>query len=145
MAGRIARWVGSPGRLIGPGVSAVFNVIQFDHLVLVCADVERALAWYQQRLGLPGVRVDEWRRGEVPFPSVRINDDTIIDFIAGPAGGRNVDHLCLVVEPIDLAAVVASGDLDVLEGPVSRFGARGIATSIYVRDPDGNTVELRHY
>ena len=51
----------------------------------------------------------------------------------------------MAVEPTDLAAVVASGEFDVLEGPVQRFGARGIATSIYVRDPDGNTVEIRHY
>lgn len=125
--------------------ATLLRVTELDHLVLVCADVERSLAWYQQRLGLTGMRIDEWRRGEVFFPSVRINDGTIIDLIAGSVEGRNVEHICVAVEPTDLAAVVASGEFDVLEGPVQRFGARGIATSIYVRDPDGNTVEIRHY
>jgi catechol 2,3-dioxygenase-like lactoylglutathione lyase family enzyme len=50
-----------------------------------------------------------------------------------------------VVEPTDLAAVVASGRFDVVEGPVTRWGARGDGASIYVRDPDGNLVELRYY
>jgi catechol 2,3-dioxygenase-like lactoylglutathione lyase family enzyme len=129
----------------------MLQVTELDHLVLVCADVERSLAWYQQRLGLEGMRIDAWRNGEVFFPSVRINEGTIIDLIAGRVEGggerlgRNVEHFCVVVEPTDLAAVVASGDFDVLEGPVARFGARGMATSIYVRDRDGNTVEIRHY
>ena len=59
----------------------------FDHLVLVCTDVERSLAWYLDELGLAPERVDEWRAGEVPFPSVRINADTIIDLIGGGAVG----------------------------------------------------------
>ena len=118
-----------------------------DHIVLVVADVERSVEWYVSRLGLVAERLDEWRAGRVPFPSVRVNESTIIDVLAGPrpSEGVNVDHLCLVVEPTDLAAVVASGRFDVIEGPVPRWGARGEGTSIYVRDPDGNVVELRHY
>jgi len=58
---------------------------------------------------------------------------------------RNVDHVCLVVSPVDLGAVASSGRFDVVEGPAPRWGARGMATSRYVRDPDGNVVELRHY
>jgi len=115
------------------------------HVVLACADVDTTLAWYQQKLGLAPVRVEEWRAGTVPFPSVRINEHTIIDLIAGePTSGR-LDHFCLVVAVTDLGAVAASGEFDVLEGPTKRFGARGDGTSLYVRDPDGTTVELRHY
>jgi len=125
--------------------SHTVTVTDFDHLVLKCADVDRTLAWYQQKLGLAPVRVDEWRAGTVPFPSVRINEHTIIDLIAGePTSGR-LDHFCLVVAVTDLGAVAASGEFDVLEGPTKRFGARGDGTSLYVRDPDGTTVELRHY
>jgi catechol 2,3-dioxygenase-like lactoylglutathione lyase family enzyme len=122
------------------------NVVAFDHVVLRCADVERTLGWYLDRLGLAPVRVDEWRRGDAPFPSVRVSDDTIIDLIDGPAAddGR-LDHLCLVVEPLDLDVLAASGDFDVVEGPARRSGARGEGTSLYVRDPDGLVVELRHY
>ncbi len=126
-------------------VGTALHVTGFDHLVLVCADVETTLAWYADRLGLQTVRVDEWRRGEVLFPSVRVSETTIIDLIAGePTDGR-LDHFCVVVEPTDLAAISASGEFDVVDGPDRRFGARGDGTSLYVRDPDGAVVELRHY
>jgi catechol 2,3-dioxygenase-like lactoylglutathione lyase family enzyme len=49
------------------------------------------------------------------------------------------------VEPVDLDAVKASGRFDVVDGPATRSGARGDGTSLYVRDPDGNVIELRHY
>ncbi|MEU5528582.1 VOC family protein [Micromonospora chersina] len=121
------------------------RVTGFDHLVLAVTDIERSLSFYCDTLGLAPVRVDRWRAGEVPFPSVRVNADTIIDLVRGEPDGSNVDHFCLVVEPLDWAEVVESGVFTVLTGPVPRFGARGTATSIYVRDPDGNTVELRWY
>ncbi|MEU2613783.1 VOC family protein [Micromonospora sp. NPDC007271] len=125
-------------------MSAV-RVTAFDHLVLTVADVERSLDFYCGTLGLTPVRVDRWRAGEVPFPSVRVDPETIIDLVHGTPSGPNVDHICLVVEPLDWAAVIDSGVFTVLTGPVPRFGARGTGTSIYVRDPDGNTVELRWY
>ena len=123
----------------------MLRVIGFDHLVLRCADVESTLSWYIDLLGLEPVRVDEWRRGEVPFPSVRVDDDTIIDLVAGTTGDGRLDHICVVVDPVDLAALAASGEFDVVEGPDRRFGARGNGTSLYVRDPDGLIVEIRHY
>ena len=117
----------------------------FDHVVLTVADVERSLAWYVDVLGLEPLRVEEWRRGEVFFPSVRVTGETIIDLFAGERTGKNLDHLCLVVAPTDLEAVKASGRFDVVDGPDKRWGAQGDGMSLYVRDPDGNVVELRHY
>ncbi len=118
-----------------------------DHVVLKVADVERSLAWYQGRLGLPGERVDEWRRGDVPFPSLRVDATTLIDLLAGAPTGTNVDHLCFVVDDADLDVLAASGHFDVVgAGPVDGlFGAQGYARSLYVRDPDGTVVELRSY
>ncbi|MEV0650370.1 VOC family protein [Phytomonospora sp. NPDC050363] len=121
------------------------RVKAFDHLVLNCGDVERSLDFYCGTLGLAPVRVEEWRAGKVPFPSVRITPETIIDLVSRERGESNVDHICLVVDPLDWDEVIASGTFDVTEGPVERFGARGSATSVYVRDPDGNGVELRWY
>ncbi|MFE2531830.1 VOC family protein [Streptomyces sp. NPDC059371] len=121
------------------------RVKAFDHLVLKVEDVERSLDFYTGLLGLEPVRVAEWRLGQAPFPSVRVTAETIIDLIAHAPEGSNVDHICLTVEPLDWDRVIASGSFTVLEGPVERFGARGTATSVYVRDPDGNTVELRWY
>ncbi len=116
-----------------------------DHLVLRVADVERSLAWYTGVLGLPGVRVEAWRRGEVPFPSVRVNDATIIDVFGAERSGINMDHLCLVVDRADVDAIASDERFVVVGGPGHRFGARGDGWSIYVLDPDGNTVELRSY
>lgn len=122
------------------------RVIGFDHLVLVTPDPERLLGYYTQVLGMEGVRVDEWRRGEVPFPSVRVEPTTLIDLVKGERSGTNVDHICLVIEPTDLDALASSGRFDVARGPEDRlFGAQGFAASLYVRDPDGNVVELRSY
>lgn len=131
------------------------RIIGLDHVVFRVADVERSLAFYVGTLGLEPVRVDEWRAGTVLFPSVRVDEHTIIDVfpreLAGDDGGadasvaRNVDHVCLVVEPCDLQAVADSGTFDVVGGPAELFGARGQGIGLYVRDPDGNVVELRHY
>lgn len=121
------------------------RVIGLDHIVLVVSDVERSLAWYCGVLGLEGVRVDEWRRGEVLFPSIRIDEATLIDLLAGDRSGTNVDHLCLVIEPTDLDALAASGRFEVRGGPARLFGARGDGVGLYVADPEGNTVELRSY
>lgn len=121
------------------------HVKAFDHLVLKVADVERSLGFYTTLLGLQPENVDEWRAGKAPFPSVRITPDTIIDIVEGPRSDSNVDHFCLVVDPLDWTEVIDTGHFTVLEGPVQRSGARGEATSIYVQDPDGNTIELRWY
>ena len=121
------------------------RVVEFDHLVLNVADVERSLAFYTGPLGLEPMRVDGWRAGKLPFPSVRVNEHTILDLVHKPRGEANVDHFCLVVEPLDWQEVIDAGTFTVLEGPVTRSGARGDATSIYVADPDGNSIELRWY
>jgi catechol 2,3-dioxygenase-like lactoylglutathione lyase family enzyme len=121
------------------------QVSGLDHLVLVAEDPEAMLAFYCGTLGLEALRVDEWRRGEVPFPSVRIDPTTIIDLLPGRRTGQNLDHLCLVVRPQDVAAVVDDETLIVLSGPARLFGAQGEGTGIYLADPEGNTVELRHY
>lgn len=117
-----------------------------DHIVLRVADVEKSVAWYVERLGLEALRLQEWRDKQVFFPSVRVSESTIIDILEAPREGENVDHFCLVLDPsTDLQALVDGGEFDVVEGPVTRWGARGDGTSIYVRDPDNNLVELRIY
>lgn len=128
-----------------PHWEVVMRVIAFDHVVLNVEDVERSLEFYCGPLGLEPVQAGQWRAGEVPFPSVRVSPTTIIDLVDKPRGDANVDHICLVVEPLDWQEVIDSGVFTVVEGPASRSGARGIAQSIYVLDPDGNTIELRWY
>ena len=121
------------------------RVTDIDHIVLNCADVEKELAWWRDELGLAPLRVDEWRRKEVPFVSVRVNAGTIIDLFEAARSGENLNHVALTVEDVDLDALAASGRFDVIGGPSRLFGARGTGTGLYVRDPEGNVVELRTY
>ena len=116
-----------------------------DHYVLTVPDVEAVIAWYHDELGLPTERLDEWRRGEVLFASLRINDTTLIDVFQGERTGANVDHVALVVEEVDLDELAASGRFEVDMGPADLWGAQGTGRGLYIRDPAGNRVELRTY
>lgn len=119
------------------------RVTGLDHVVVCSSDVERSLAFYCDTLGLEPDRLEEWRRGEVPFPSVRISPTTVIDLFAKPPDGVNMDHLCLVVEPTDLDEIAAAFPGSTRGEHL--YGAQGYASSVYIADPDGNTVELRCY
>lgn len=116
-----------------------------DHVVFVSADPERLVAWYRAQLGVEAERLEEWRRGEVLFVSLRISPTVLIDVFTGERGGTNVDHIALTVEDVDLDDLAASGSLEVEMGPADLFGARGAGRGLYVLDPDGNRIELRTY
>ena len=152
------------GELTKVPIEPVVTVTEMGHIAMRVKDVDASLRFYHQILGLPTERLDEFREGKVPFPSVRINADTIIDFfnVDGMTGSsiepRNLDHYCIVVEPTDLADVASKLQELGVEmaptspfrpedkgGPVDRWGAHGIGTSLYVYDPDENVVELRYY
>ncbi len=128
------------------------RITAIDHIVLKSSDVERSLAFYTDALGLEPLRVEEWRKGEVRFPSVRISGATIIDLFptddpSGPSEGQQLDHFCLVLERGGLDEVLAKVESFGLEpGPKqSRWGAQGRGESSYVAGPEGVTIELRHY
>ncbi len=121
------------------------RVIGFDHVVLICSDVEASLDFYGGVLGLESVDADEWRDGRALFPSVRVNDSTILDLLQGQPDGKNTDHICLVIEPTDLHELARREDLNVVEGPIQRGGARGQGWSVYVLDPDAHLIELKQY
>jgi glyoxylase I family protein len=124
------------------------RALGIDHVVILCSDIERTLAWWQQEFGLESVRVDQWRSGAAPFPSLRLNPSTIVDFLPGERAGENVAHIAVEVDVTAdaLEALVADRGWDVVF-PLNRqlFGARGIGAGIYIRDPEGNVIELRTY
>lgn len=116
-----------------------------DHLVLRSSDPERLLAWYRELLGVEVERLEQWRRDEVPFVSLRVGADFLIDIMRGERSGTNVDHVAVVVEGVDLDELAASGTVEVEMGPADLWGARGVGRGVYLLDPDGNRVELRTY
>ncbi len=130
------------------------KITEMDHIVLRVKDVEESLRFYTQVLGMPAERVEQWRAGEIRFPSARINADTIIDFFGtdqdpiGREGIKNQDHYCMVIEKTDMEALKAKFEamgVGIQAGPGKRWGSHGDGISLYIYDPDDNVVELRHY
>ena len=124
----------------------------FDHIVLRVRDKAAMLAFYE---GVLGLAVDR-DRPELGLTHVRAGRQ-MIDLVtldgplgklggAGPsAEGRNLDHFALQVRPFDAAAIrahLAAHDVAIVEEG-RRYGADGDGVSLYVRDPEGNTVELK--
>lgn len=130
---------------------------ELDHLVLAVRDMDAMLRFYVDILGLAPHRVDEYRAGAALFPCARIHEGTLIDLLpealwntgdGAPRTFPNMNHFCLVVDADDwddLQERLSAGGVEIEVGPMTLSGARGDGTSVYVRDPDGNRVELRHY
>ena len=123
-----------------------------DHVVLRVRDVEAMRRFYCDVLGATHVA---WRP-EFGMSHLKVGRSMIdlvtVDGKLGKAGGaapgregRNMDHLCLRVEPFDQDAIVAHLKRHGVEvGEIRRrYGAEGNGISIYVTDPEGNTVELK--
>jgi len=133
------------------------RIKELDHIVLNVGDIDRSVDFYTRVLGLQSERLEEFRAGKVGFPSVRINAGTIIDLFptpgasvrkAGEKSNGHLNHFCMVVGQEDFSGLVDylnANNVTIREGPVSRWGARGRATSVYFLDPDGNEIEIRCY
>ena len=130
----------------------MIRIREIDHLVLRVVDLPAMLRFYCDGLGC---RIER-RQDEIGLIQLRAGRSMIdlvpIDGKLGRAGGaapgregRNLDHLCLRVEPFDEAAIRAHlASLGIEGGPVeSRYGAEGEGPSIYLGDPEGNVVELK--
>ena len=130
----------------------MFSILDIDHLVLRVVHLDKMLHFYCDALGC----IVERRQEAIGLVQLRAGRSLIdlvtIDSKLGRAGGaapgpegRNMDHFCLRVEPFDGAAIrsqlaqhgYAAGAVE------SRYGAQGEGPSIYLRDPEGNGVELK--
>ena len=126
--------------------SAPFSILTLDHVVLRARNVAAMERFYCEVLGCAVVK----RQGKVGLVHLSAGR-SLIDLLdldranGGGPEGRNMDHLCLRVEPFDEAAIRAHfGAHGVACGEVERrFGAEGTGPSIYLQDPEGNTVELK--
>jgi glyoxylase I family protein len=114
-----------------------------DHIVLRVADIDRAIAFYGNVLGCPVER----RLGEIGLVQLRAGA-SMIDLVPRTEDedeGRNVDHFAVSIETMDVPALTAHLRRHGIDpGEVRRrYGAEGYGSSIYITDPDGNTVELK--
>lgn len=133
-------------------MQSAIAIREIDHIVLRVVDLARMLRFYGDVLGCREVR----RQDEIGLVQLRAGSSMVdlipIDGKLGAAGGaapgregRNVDHVCFRVEPFDEAAIRAHLAAHGIEaGPAAaRFGAEGEGPSIYLQDPEGNTIELK--
>lgn len=137
LANRTASQAGPPLRVKG-----------LDHVVLRVSDMDRAIAFYEQVLGLHVER----RLSEIGLVQLRAGS-AMIDLVPQKEGEapdrdrdrRNMDHYAVQIESMDVEALSAHLRRHGVDpGEVRRrYGAEGYGSSIYITDPDGNTVELK--
>jgi glyoxylase I family protein len=130
----------------------MISVREIDHLVLRTERLDEMIAFYTDALGMSiERRVDaigliQLRAGRSLLDLVPV--DSELGRKGGPAPGvqgHNLDHFCLRVDPFDEKAIRDRlKTLSIEAGPTERrYGAEGSGPSIYIQDPDGNTVELK--
>ncbi|MER6004443.1 VOC family protein [Nonomuraea sp. NPDC051941] len=136
--------------------------VRLDHLVCWVSDQLDSLHFYEQVIGLPGVRAEAFREGKTAFPSVRISAETILDLMAYDASmgvdegtgvkgsaGHPINHFCLAVGKEDfdeLQVRLKRHGVEITGSGVNSFGAQGIAPeTMFFPDPDGNVLEVRYY
>jgi catechol-2,3-dioxygenase len=128
-----------------------------DHIVLNVTDDKAMMSFYSQVLQFAPERLEEYDAGTVPFPSVRLNAQTIIDLFPKKMWQKstrpgqyppNLNHFCIALPKETWNALLnrlETHRIAIEEGPVPRWGALGTGTSIYFRDPEGNLIEARYY
>ena len=131
-----------------PEAAPGIRMTGLDHLVLTVADLERTVDFYERVLGMSAVTFGEGRRA-LTFGASKINlhqvGRELRPHAMRPTAGSA--DLCLVTDTPQehiLAHLSACG-VPVEQGPVPRTGARGPITSTYLRDPDGNLIEISTY
>jgi glyoxylase I family protein len=128
------------------------RIRDIDHVVLRIADLDRAMAFYCGVLGCAVERqlkergLTQLRAGRSLIDLVVVESELGRKLGPGPGReGRNMDHFCLRVDPFNAAEILAHLKAHGLAPgePAQRYGAEGTGPSIYLDDPDGNTVELK--
>lgn len=121
------------------------HIDHLDHLVLTVADVERTVAFYADVLGMEPVEFGDGRRALAFGPS-KINlhraGHEFEPRAERPTPG-SADLCFITLDPLEqVQEGLARHGVAVEEGPVERTGARGRLRSVYLRDPDGNLIEI---
>lgn len=133
----------------------MLTVRRFDHLVLTCRNVKATIRFYTEVLGMREVTFGAGRKA-LTFGRQKLNLHPLGQAASGGTGSvaalaahptpGSTDVCLIVAEPIEaVLAHLAVCGIPIEEGPVTRTGALGPIESVYVRDPDGNLIELSRY
>jgi catechol 2,3-dioxygenase-like lactoylglutathione lyase family enzyme len=121
------------------------KIERIDHLNITVADIDRSIAFYKKVLGMDAERMGEGRAALL-FGQQKIHLDLAGGPMAMGAEKRMPAHICFVTEAPanEITAHLADCGVPVrMQGP--RAGAIGTIQSVYIDDPDGNSVEISHY
>jgi catechol 2,3-dioxygenase-like lactoylglutathione lyase family enzyme len=124
------------------------NIDRIDHLVLTVRDIEATCAFYTRVLGMEAVSFGGGRRA-LQFGRQKINlHQSGKEFepkAQFPTPGSA--DFCLITQvPLDqVVAHLHACNVPIVEGPAPKTGATGAMLSVYLRDPDGNLVEISNY
>ena len=131
----------------------MISVDRIDHVVLTCRDVAASVEFYVGVLGMKEVTFGAGRKA-LAFGRQKFNlqpatpDATERDIAAKastPTPG-SIDLCLIVAQPIEqVHAHLERLGVPLVQGPVERTGALGPLLSVYIRDPDGNLIELSNY
>lgn len=133
----------------------MLKIEAFDHVVINVQNVERSASWYENVLGMKRIIADPPGGGDprvsLLFGRNKINirpiSATQDEWFTGTAPQPGSDDFCFLTTspPDDVAAHFRQHDVEIVLGPVIKQGARGEIRSVYVRDPDGNLIEVSSY
>lgn len=124
------------------------KINRIDHLVLTVADIERTVDFYARVLGMEKI---EFAQGRI---ALACGEQKINLHQLGKEFEPRAEHvragsadLCLIIDtPIEQAIEhIQQHGVDLIAGPVNRSGAKGKIISVYLRDPDGNLLEVSNY
>jgi catechol 2,3-dioxygenase-like lactoylglutathione lyase family enzyme len=132
----------------------MLSIEAIDHIVFNVRDVDASAGWYERVLGMKRVDAtadDGERRTSMTFGQNKINlrpiDASQESWFTGKAPSAGGQDVCFLVDtrPDAVAAHFRSSGIDIELGPVTKSGAQGPICSVYVRDPDGNLIEVSSY
>lgn len=124
------------------------NIRNIDHITLTVSDIERSVRWYHEVFDLPIIEFDDGRRG-VKLGKQKINfqqsDQPHLPVAKHPTVG-GADFAIIATDPLaNILSHLTNYAVEIVDGPLPKQGAMGPMTSIYVRDPDENLIEIGKY